>query len=79
MPLYYGRDEDGMLWVASEMKAIEPRCSQVQTFPPGHVLDSNDGRIERWYQPAGAISTGPTNRQMPSNCEKRWKTPFIAR
>jgi len=52
MPLYYGRDEDGMLWVASEMKAIEPRCSQVQTFPPGHVLDSNDGRIERWYQPA---------------------------
>jgi asparagine synthase (glutamine-hydrolysing) len=51
MPLYYGRDDEGMLWVASEMKAIEPRCSQVQAFPPGHLLDSDDGQIRRWYQP----------------------------
>jgi asparagine synthase (glutamine-hydrolysing) len=52
MPLYYGRDELGMLWVASEMKAIEPRCAQVRAFPPGHLLDSGDGEIKRWYQPA---------------------------
>ncbi|NBD95257.1 MAG: asparagine synthase B [Gammaproteobacteria bacterium] len=52
MPLYLGRDEDGMLWVASEMKAIEPYCPQVETFPPGHVLDSADGEIRRWYRPA---------------------------
>ena len=52
MPLYYGRDEQGMLWVASEMKAIEPYCSQVRAFPPGHVLDSADGEIRRWYEPA---------------------------
>ncbi len=52
MPLYYGRDEAGMLWVASEMKAIEPRCAQVRAFPPGHLLDSTDGEIRRWYQPA---------------------------
>ncbi len=52
MPLYYGRDEQGMLWVASEMKAIEPRCAQVRAFPPGHRLDSGDGEIRRWYQPA---------------------------
>ena len=51
MPLYYGRDDEGMLWVASEMKAIEPRCSQVQAFPPGHLLDSDDGQIRRWYEP----------------------------
>ncbi len=52
MPLYYGRDEEGLLWVASELKAIEPRCAQVQSFPPGHLLDSEDGEIRPWYQPA---------------------------
>ncbi len=52
MPLYYGRDDQGMLWVASEMKAIEPWCRQVQTFPPGHLLDSEEGEIRRWYSPA---------------------------
>lgn len=51
MPLYYGRDDDGMLWVASEMKAIEPWCSQVEVFPPGHLLDSAEGEIRRWYRP----------------------------
>ncbi|RFF31226.1 asparagine synthase B [Wenzhouxiangella sediminis] len=52
MPLYHGRDEDGMLWVASEMKAIEPWCRQVEIFPPGHLLDSADGEIRRWHEPA---------------------------
>jgi len=52
MPLYLGRDEDGMLWVASELKAIEPWCKQVEVFPPGHLLDSTEGEIRRWYEPA---------------------------
>ena len=52
MPLYYGRDDQGMLWVSSEMKAIEPWCQQVQAFPPGHLLDSAEGEIRRWYNPA---------------------------
>ncbi|QKK02020.1 MAG: asparagine synthase B [Pseudomonadota bacterium] len=52
MPLYFGRDDDGMLWVASEMKAIEPWCRQVEVFPPGHLLDSSEGHVRRWYQPA---------------------------
>ncbi|NEZ03271.1 asparagine synthase B [Wenzhouxiangella sp. XN201] len=52
MPLYHGRDEDGMLWVASELKAIEPWCRQVEAFPPGHLLDSAEGVIRRWYEPA---------------------------
>jgi asparagine synthase (glutamine-hydrolysing) len=52
MPLYFGRDDDGILWVGSEMKAIEPRCRQIQAFPPGHLLDSSEGAPRRWYQPA---------------------------
>jgi len=51
MPLYYGRDDAGMLWVGSELKAIEPQCVQVQAFPPGHLLDSEDGELRRWYLP----------------------------
>jgi len=52
MPLYYGRDEEGMLWVASELKAIESQCVQVQAFPPGQLLDSQRGELEAWYRPA---------------------------
>ncbi len=52
MPLYFGRDDEGLLWVGSEMKAIEPRCRQIQAFPPGHLLDSSEGTPRRWYQPA---------------------------
>jgi asparagine synthase (glutamine-hydrolysing) len=43
IPLYLGRDEHGVLHVASEMKALTPVCVSVETFPPGHVLDSSEG------------------------------------
>ncbi|MGB3542628.1 asparagine synthase B [Rubrivirga sp.] len=43
MPLYTGRDEAGSLFVASEMKALAPVCTTVETFPPGHVWDSGVG------------------------------------
>jgi asparagine synthase (glutamine-hydrolysing) len=42
IPLYYGRDAEGHTWVASEMKAIEDVCVEVQPFPPGHTLSDND-------------------------------------
>lgn len=51
IPLYHGRDDEGQLWVASELKAIEPHCRQVHLFPPGHILDSTDGELRRWYEP----------------------------
>jgi asparagine synthase (glutamine-hydrolysing) len=49
MPLYTGRDEHGTLLVASEMKALVPVCKQIETFPPGHVLDSKVGDPVRYY------------------------------
>ncbi|MFU8832969.1 MAG: asparagine synthase B, partial [Wenzhouxiangella sp.] len=66
MPLYFGRDDDGMLWVGSEMKAIEPRCRQVQAFPPGHLLDSAEGVPRRWYQPAWHTFENATNEPDPA-------------
>ncbi|MGL5040888.1 MAG: asparagine synthase-related protein, partial [Aeromonas sp.] len=50
IPLYTGRDEQGNLYVASEMKALVPVCSSIALFPPGHYLWSPDGEPTRWYQ-----------------------------
>ena len=45
VPLYMGRDASGVLYVASEMKALAPVCETVEVFPPGHVLDSREGVV----------------------------------
>jgi asparagine synthase (glutamine-hydrolysing) len=49
VPLYLGWDDEGTLHVASEMKALVPVCTRVEEFPPGHVLDSEEGTPRRWY------------------------------
>lgn len=45
IPLYFGHDREGRLWVASEMKALVGICDDVAIFPPGHLLDSAEGTI----------------------------------
>jgi asparagine synthase (glutamine-hydrolysing) len=49
IPLYYGYDELGCLYVASELKALTPVCKQIVEFPPGHYLDSKEGEIKPYY------------------------------
>ena len=51
MPLYTGRDREGRLYVASEMKALVPVCETIETFPPGHVLDSEVGEPRPYTSP----------------------------
>ncbi len=48
-PLYWGHDAQGRLCVASEMKALVGVCADVSPFPPGHVYDSTDGELRRYY------------------------------
>jgi asparagine synthase (glutamine-hydrolysing) len=48
-PLYWGHDSEGRLCVASEMKALVGVCADVAPFPPGHVYDSADGQLRRYY------------------------------
>ena len=36
IPLYIGHDEDGTIYAASELKALEGECKEYQPFPPGH-------------------------------------------
>jgi len=50
IPLYTGFDADGNFYVASEMKALMPICKTVEEFPPGHILDSRVGKVQRYYQ-----------------------------
>jgi len=53
-PLYIGWGDDGSIWIASEMKAIQDKCARLQQFPPGHMF-SNKGdkpfEFVRWYKP----------------------------
>ncbi|CAM5212165.1 asparagine synthase B [Alishewanella longhuensis] len=50
IPLYYGYDEHGQLFVASELKALVPVCKQIKEFPPGHYFDSKIGELRKYYQ-----------------------------
>jgi len=49
IPLYYGHDANGQLFVASEMKALMDVCNQVHEFPPGHYWTSGQDLPQRWY------------------------------
>ena len=50
IPLYYGRDKEGRLYVASELKALEGQCEKYAPFPPGHMLTWNDAMPRRYYK-----------------------------
>jgi len=50
IPLYTGYDVDGNFYVASEMKALMPICKTVSEFPPGHILDSRVGELQKYYK-----------------------------
>ncbi|NRB81799.1 MAG: asparagine synthase B, partial [Saccharospirillaceae bacterium] len=50
IPLYTGYDEHGNFYVASEMKALVPVCTQIEEFPAGHYLWSKDGKVTPYYQ-----------------------------
>jgi len=50
IPLYTGYDAEGNFYVASEMKALMPICKTVSEFPPGHILDSRVGKLQRYYK-----------------------------
>jgi asparagine synthase (glutamine-hydrolysing) len=67
IPLYTGYDAEGNFYVASEMKALMPICKTVAEFPPGHVLDSRVGKIEKYYnrnwQKYSAIKDNNTSKE----------------
>ncbi|TNE92817.1 MAG: asparagine synthase B [Deltaproteobacteria bacterium] len=49
IPLYWGCDAEGRTLVASELKALVGHVERVHSFPPGHVMTSEDTAPRRWY------------------------------
>ena len=50
IPLYIGYDNDGTVYVASELKALEGKCEQYEPFLPGHYYWSKEPGMKRYYQ-----------------------------
>ena len=51
IPLYMGYDDFGQFYVASELKALEGVCPNIQEFLPGHYLYSAEGNdVKKWYR-----------------------------
>ena len=49
--VYFGHDEHGTLYVASELKALAPVCVDAREFPPGHYWVSDEAEPTRYYVP----------------------------
>ena len=62
VPLYWGWDKEGNLFVSSELKAIADVCSKLDEFPPGHYYSSKDKKLVKYYNPAWADT-----KTLPSN------------
>lgn len=50
IPLYIGHDDEGHVYCASELKALEGVCSSYEPFLPGHMYSSREGKMVRWYK-----------------------------
>ena len=51
IPLYMGYDDHGQFYVASELKALEGVCPNVQELLPGYYMCSAEGNeLKRWYK-----------------------------
>lgn len=49
IPLYIGYDDDGKMYAASELKALEGFCDRYEPFPPGHYYSSHEGKFVKYY------------------------------
>ena len=49
IPLYIGHDSDGLVYVASELKALEGQCDSYEEFLPGHYYSSKEGCMKCYY------------------------------
>lgn len=50
IPLYIGHDQDGKVYVSSELKALEGQCDTYEPFLPGHYYLGSEGKMVRWYK-----------------------------
>lgn len=64
IPLYYGHDETGALFISSEMKGLHDTCVTFDKFPPGHVYTSDTKQMTRWYTPEWQVENYVPNNKV---------------
>ena len=65
IPLYIGYDSDGMVYCASELKALEGFCERYEPFLPGHYYSSREGKMVRWYKRDWMTYEGAKSNPVP--------------
>ncbi len=50
IPLYIGHDQEGRVYCASELKALEGYCDEYEVFLPGHYYVGSEGKMTKWYK-----------------------------
>lgn len=62
---YMGRSSQtpGAVYFASELKCLHPVCDTIESFPPGHVYDSQTDSLTRYFTPKWLVE--PSN--IPAN------------
>ena len=63
IPLYIGKDNEGGVYVASELKAVEGFCDEYELFRPVHYYWSREGKMTLGYKrdciSYGAVEDNP--------------------
>jgi len=72
IPLYQGYDAEGHSYFASELKALEGVCNQLEVFLPGHLLDSKQSNssqsyLDRRWESYETVEKGPIHAAVIRN------------
>lgn len=76
-PLFYGYDEEGAMWFASEVKSLDEVCHDIKAFPVGHYFTSEEGFVRyfspAWWEGKTKPTSGPEKIKelLTSACKKR--------
>ena len=73
IPLYIGRDADGTVYCASELKALEGVCDTYEPFKPGHYYWSREGEMRRWYKRDWTDYDAVCNRYASLPADEAWR------
>ena len=79
IPLYIGYDNDGKVYVASELKALEGQCDSYEPFLPGHYVYSErkdactKPEMKKYYSRKWMTETPVSKQKAETKAEKEYK------
>lgn len=79
IPLYIGYDNDGKVYVASELKALEGQCDSYEPFLPGHYVYSErkdactKPEMKKYYSRKWMTETPVPKQKAETKAEKEYK------